>query len=78
MATEEKHVCPTCQVGTGGHGHMCVPVEHPDEQCEWCGALIVNQRHLCDGKVQELAYVCNSCGRSAVSGEMLCQPQKIA
>lgn len=77
MASDEKHVCPTCARETGPDGHMCVPMEHDDEKCEWCGALIINKRHLCAEKVQELAYVCNSCGRTAVSGEQLCEPMRI-
>jgi len=72
-----EHKCPTCGKEAGGAGHMCVPAEHKDEKCDWCGALIVNQRHLCSGKVQKLKYICNSCGRTAVSAGHLCKPEEI-
>ena len=77
MAAEHKHMCPTCGQQTGEHGHMCVPVEREDQRCDWCGALIVSQRHVCSDKVAELSYVCNSCGRTAVSADQLCHPQRI-
>ena len=78
MTSTEKHACRTCGEVTGSDGHMCVPANHEDEKCAWCGALIVNKRHLCADKVQELAYVCNSCGRTAVQAEHLCDPVPIS
>jgi DNA-directed RNA polymerase subunit RPC12/RpoP len=77
MSSDKKHVCPTCSQETGEEGHMCTPVEKEDEQCEWCGALILTHRHMCKQKLQKVAYICNSCGRTAVSAEHLCQPVKI-
>lgn len=70
-------LCPTCRKPAGGHGHLCVPVSHDHETCDWCGSLIPDQRHLCSAKVRELAYICNSCGRTAVSPDHLCKPEKI-
>ena len=72
----EEKKCPTCGKSTE-RGHMCVPVSKEDEKCEWCGSLIVNERHLCGSKVKELKYICNSCGRTAVSAEFLCKPEEI-
>lgn len=72
-----KDVCPTCMKPAGHDGHMCVPLTEKDKTCDWCGALIPDERHLCDEKVKELAYICNSCGRTAVSPEHLCSPKKI-
>ena len=69
--------CPTCQQKITGSGHLCVPVKQEDETCDWCGALMVDKRHLCNDKVKELAYYCNSCGRAAVQAEHLCHPQEI-
>lgn len=69
--------CPTCSKDAGSHGHLCVPVKQHDKECDWCGALIPDARHLCEDKVRELAYICNSCGRTAVSAEYLCSPKKI-
>ncbi|MEE8360106.1 MAG: hypothetical protein V3S04_04195 [Candidatus Omnitrophota bacterium] len=72
----KEHVCSTCNKPTED-GHLCVPTEKKDEKCDWCGALIPNPRHLCSDKVKELSYICNSCGRTAVKAEHLCDPQKI-
>ncbi len=86
VETEEKkqvgdkkgeQVCPTCLQPAGDGGHLCVPVTGEDKRCEWCGALIPDERHLCNEKVKELSYICNSCGRTAVKAEYLCQPKKI-
>lgn len=71
-----KTLCPTCLKSAGAGGHLCVPVVK-EEKCDWCGSLIVNERHLCNKKVKKLAYICNSCGRTAVSADYLCQPKKI-
>ena len=73
----EEHVCPTCLQPTGEAGHLCVPVNREDQRCEWCGALIADERHLCSGKIKDLSYICNSCCRTAVSPEYLCSPEKI-
>ncbi|MFH1062190.1 MAG: pyridoxamine 5'-phosphate oxidase family protein [Candidatus Omnitrophota bacterium] len=69
--------CPTCLQTAGDSGHMCVPSTKKDEKCNWCGAMIPTERHLCNEKVKKLAYICNSCGRTAVKAEYLCKPKKI-
>ena len=76
-AHSPAHICPTCQQEVAAIGHLCVPVQQEDEKCDWCGALMVDERHLCNDKVKELAYYCNSCGRAAVQAEHLCHPQRI-
>lgn len=73
----EKNVCPTCMTTADEKGHLCVPTTTKDEKCEWCGSLIVNERHLCNDKVKQLSFVCNSCGRTAVNPKHLCHPKKI-
>ena len=73
-----EHICPTCHQPTSEKGHMCTPVTSDDQECEWCGAMIPDERHLCDDKIKELSYICNSCGRTAVSPEYLCNPSKIS
>lgn len=77
MADETGKTCPTCKQRAKEHGHLCVPATKKDEKCNWCGSLILNERHLCKDKVQELSYICNSCGRAAVSADYLCKPSKI-
>ena len=73
---KETHFCPTCHQATQ-EDHLCVPVSKKDKKCDWCGSLIVNERHLCQDKIKNLSYICNSCGRTAVQAEHLCHPQKI-
>ncbi|MFA5857559.1 MAG: hypothetical protein WC955_00680 [Elusimicrobiota bacterium] len=75
--TTHKHVCPTCNCKTKDGGHMCVPTDKHTEKCDWCGAMIPTIRHLCNDKVKELAYICNSCGRTAIDASHLCKPKKI-
>ncbi|MCD6460591.1 hypothetical protein J7L67_08000 [bacterium] len=75
MAEDKK--CPTCNGTVGEKGHLCTPVNQDGEKCGWCGSLIPNERHLCSDKIKELAYICNSCGRTAVSPDYLCKPEKI-
>ncbi|MBU0468466.1 MAG: hypothetical protein KKD07_00740 [Candidatus Omnitrophica bacterium] len=77
MSDINENKCPTCRESCGDSGHLCMPIEKGDSQCDWCGSVIPNQRHLCDAKVKELSYICNSCGRTAISPENLCKPEKI-
>jgi dodecin len=74
---DDKNICPTCAEPVADNGHLCVPLNKKDQKCDWCGSLIVNERHLCNDKVKELAYICNSCGRTAVESQFLCSPKKI-
>jgi len=71
------HFCPTCQQPAAQNGHLCFPADTRDKKCDWCGALIVNERHMCNEKSKKLTYICNSCGRLAISAEHLCHPEKI-
>lgn len=72
-----KNICKTCLQPTGEEGHMCVPVTKKDKRCDWCGALIADKRHLCNDKIKDLSYICNTCGRTAVRAEDLCSPKQI-
>ncbi len=74
---EQTRTCATCGKPAGPEGHLCSPGHLEGEPCEWCGAVIPDQRHLCANKVKRLAYICNSCGRTAVRPEHLCRPEKI-
>ncbi len=77
LGEKKEKFCPTCQKPHGAAGHLCVPKTKKDTTCDWCGALIADERHLCNKKIKELAYICNTCGRTAVSAEYLCSPKKI-
>jgi hypothetical protein len=77
MAKANEPACPACLRPAGEHGHLCVPLNVKDETCDWCGSLIPNQRHLYSDKVREISFICNSCGRTAVSADHLCKPEKI-
>jgi hypothetical protein len=77
MADKHEHSCATCGT-TCEAGHLCTPAHLEDEECDWCGAHIVNQRHMCAGKLPAVSYICNTCGRTAVAPEYLCKPEKIA
>lgn len=72
-----KDICPTCDKTVGSLGHMCVPRMKGDSKCDWCGSLIPDPRHICKGKLKDLAFICNSCGRTAVQAVNLCKPKKI-
>ncbi len=72
-----KKVCKTCGKTVTRHGHLCVPVTGADHTCDWCGSLIMDARHMCNAKIKDIAYICNSCGRLAVSPKFLCQPKRI-
>ena len=73
----EEHSCPTCAGATCEAGHMCTPAALDDEECDYCGALIVSERHMCTGKVPDVAYICQTCGRTAVGPQFLCKPEPI-
>jgi rubrerythrin len=72
-----KGTCPTCLRSTGKSGHMCMPLTQKDKRCDWCKALIPDERHLCNEKIKEITYICNSCGRTAVKAEYLCDPKSV-
>ncbi len=77
MVQTHKAQCPTCKKKTSETGHLCVPLKIRGKKCDWCGSLIPSQRHVCSDKVKALSYICNSCGRTAVSAAYLCKPKRI-
>ena len=34
-------------------------------------------KHYCKGKMEDLKYVCEGCGRLATSPDLLCKPSKV-
>ena len=75
--SSSAETCPTCAQPSGEHGHMCSPKPVEDSTCEWCGAQITDARHMCDEKTEEIAYICNTCGRAAISPDQVCDPKKL-
>ncbi len=69
--------CKTCGKIAGNKGHLCIPLAGPKHTCDWCGSLIMDARHMCNRKLKKVSYICNSCGRLAVSPSNLCKPKKI-
>ena len=82
MATKKvkkkKRICPTCGDTTTQCGHLCTPIQ-PDQadDCQYCGIIVGDPRHVCQPKLREMKYVCGGCGRTAVKRTELCNPLKI-
>jgi hypothetical protein len=36
-----------------------------------------HEKHYCKGKLEDLKYVCEGCGRLATSEELLCKPKAV-
>ncbi len=48
-----------------------------NEECNFCGAVFVDQNTIKDGCSQDASYVCNTCGRTAIKAEYLCNPNEL-
>lgn len=72
----EEGSCPTCGKQTK-EGHACVLARKEDQKCDWCGALIAEDIHLCSDKEKEMVYKCSDCGRMAINADNLCSPKKM-
>jgi hypothetical protein len=67
--------CRDCGAVTAEKEHLCVP-EAVTAKSEYCGAKASTQ--VCETRRPELAFTCETCGRSAEQSELLCRPAKIA
>ncbi|MBI5016531.1 MAG: hypothetical protein HZB55_13710 [Deltaproteobacteria bacterium] len=72
----ELHTCPNCGGLTKKEGHLCAPVPNPTK-CDYCNGVTESARHACVQMREKLEYVCDACGRMAVSADLLCQPSKL-
>ncbi len=72
----ELHTCPNCGGITKEKGHLCAPTPTPTK-CDYCNTSTESARHACLEMREKLEYVCDSCGRMAVSADLLCQPSKL-
>jgi hypothetical protein len=36
-----------------------------------------HEKHYCKGKLDDIKYVCEGCGRLATSKELLCNPREV-
>ncbi len=78
MAQKKKYACKTCGETTIGHGHLCSPVlVDQSAECQYCGIIVGNPRHVCKPKIKKMQYACDACGRTAVKKSELCAPVKI-
>lgn len=60
--------CKTC--GSDKMHICCIDADELNE-CEYCGAVLSDSKHLCD---EDTTYICNTCGRTAIKAEELCNP----
>jgi hypothetical protein len=73
----KTHKCKNCGTDTSGQGHLCHPNKNaPVPECECCGKP-ADSRHVCADMIERLEYQCKQCGRVAVYGSLLCDPETI-
>jgi len=42
--------------------------------CAYCGEKAPHAKHYCKGKLGDIKYVCEQCGRLSTSADLLCKP----
>jgi predicted RNA-binding Zn-ribbon protein involved in translation (DUF1610 family) len=57
--------------------HMCGVEFTEGEECDYCGQVIVGADHEYAKDKGNTTYVCNTCGRTAVKPEYLCNPNEL-
>ena len=72
----KTHKCETCGAKTSGSGHLCHPNKNSTVKCEFCEST-AGARHVCSDMIDKLEYQCKKCGRVAVYGSLLCEPETI-
>lgn len=70
------YTCKNCGAVAKEPGHLCNPCGDRNN-CSFCGAPDVSQAHMCTGKLQQMKYVCDGCGRVAVNADLLCKASPI-
>lgn len=67
--------CNTCGTTDLDKTHKCSADFVEGDECNYCGAVIKTGKHECD---EEATYVCNTCGRTAIKADYLCNPNVIS
>jgi hypothetical protein len=70
------YTCKTCGAVAEEPGHLCTPTTE-ETTCAYCGKHTPHVKHYCKGKMEDLKYVCEGCGRLATSKDLLCKPAKV-
>jgi rubrerythrin len=73
---KKVYTCQTCGALAEEPGHLCNPNMEP-MTCAFCGATAPHTKHYCKGKLEDIKFVCNKCGRLAISEDLLCEPTKV-
>jgi len=73
---KKVYTCKTCGALAEEPGHLCAPAEEMGT-CAYCGKNTPHVKHYCKGKMEDLKFVCEQCGRLAPTEELLCKPTKV-
>jgi len=73
---KKVYTCKTCGALAEEPGHLCAPAEEMGT-CAYCGKNTPHAKHYCKGKMEDLKFVCENCGRLAPTEELLCKPTKV-
>ena len=71
------YACTTCGAVADASNQLCTPCDNETESCSVCGTPEVDKLHVCTDKIGAMHYVCGGCGRKAVEGENLCNPEPL-
>ena len=70
------YTCKNCGAVANEPGHLCNPCGDK-EKCSFCGAPLVDTKHMCKDKLAAMKFVCGGCGRVAMEPSHLCKPNPI-
>ncbi len=73
---KKVHACQTCGSLVEEPGHLCNPEGEP-MTCVYCGEDGSFAKHYCQGKLEDISYVCEQCDRLATSAKLLCKPTRV-
>ena len=67
--------CATCGQPVEAPGHYCdrkVPYI-----CQYCGAKIDSNYHICQAMMGKFKYICKTCGRLGIKANDICAPRDL-
>jgi len=73
---KKVYTCATCGALAEEPGHLCNPAGEP-MTCAYCGEKAAHAKHFCKGKLEDIKYVCDQCGRLSTSADLLCKPKEV-